>query len=66
MINDQLPNLSRPQWLLLRAVEFGGFDVDELSEEFTFLNLHKLLEFTRGKWRPSDEGRLLIALRREI
>jgi hypothetical protein len=60
------PRLTRQQWAAMHAIELGELDVDELKEDLTALKGYGLAEYVDGTWRPTEEGRALVAMRRQI
>ncbi|BCP53758.1 hypothetical protein K32_23750 [Kaistia sp. 32K] len=59
--------LTRPQWALLHALEIDGLDFASLPSDLVALEVDGLIELVGSqRWSPTEAGRLLIALRREI
>jgi len=58
--------LTAAQWGLMHALELGQLDLATLYENLEVLEKFGLIEFSRKAWRPTEEGGLLVALRRQI
>ena len=58
--------LTATQWVLMNAIELGNLDLDRMAENLEFLRYHGLIEHAGNFWRPTEQGKLLIALRRQI
>ncbi|MET4634710.1 hypothetical protein [Kaistia defluvii] len=63
--HDSAP-LTVPQWILMNAIELGVLDLENLESDLDFLRVRGLIERVAGIWRPTEQGKLLIALRRQI
>jgi hypothetical protein len=57
--------LTGAQWALMHAIELGKLDLETLDNDLRTLRQLGLVEF-QNAWHPTEEGRLLIALRRQI
>jgi hypothetical protein len=66
LMAESTPTLTTSQWAVMHAVELGTLDVDTLKEDLEALERSGLLEYVDGIWRPTEEGRMLVALRRQI
>lgn len=58
--------LTRPQWALLHALDVAGLDLTTLPTDLAALNRMGLIELSRDAWSPTEQGHLLIALRRQV
>jgi hypothetical protein len=58
--------LTASQWAVMHAVELGTLDLATLQEDLEALQAAGLLEYVDGIWRPTEEGQMLVALRRQI
>lgn len=60
--------LTRSQWVLLHAIDLDveGLDVTTMAADLAVLRDEGLAVLHGHVWRPTDQGRLMIALRREI
>lgn len=63
MAND---NLIRSQWTLLHAIGVGGAGSAPSLADLTVLSGLGLIEEFRNVWRPTERGRLMIAMRQQI
>lgn len=63
---ERNPNLTISQWVLMNAIELGNLDLDHLAEDLRFLQEQDLVEHVGAFWQPTEQGKLLIALRRQI
>jgi hypothetical protein len=66
LMAESTPTLTASQWAVMHAVELGTLDVATLAEDLEALAKYGLLEYVDGIWRPTQEGRMLVALRRQI
>jgi coproporphyrinogen III oxidase-like Fe-S oxidoreductase len=66
LMAESMPTLTVSQWALMHAVEFGTLDVATLKEDLEMLEAYGLLEYSDGTWRPTQQGRMLVALERQI
>jgi hypothetical protein len=58
--------LTVPQWVLMNAIELGVLDLENVESDLDLLSGRGLIERVAGIWRPTEQGKLLIALRRQI
>lgn len=58
--------LTRAQWNLLHAIDLEGLDVTTMAADLVVLRDEGLAVLDGNVWRPTEQGRLLVALRREI
>lgn len=66
MIADQNEQLTKSQWVLMNAIELGNLDVANIQSDLDQLHRKGLVEKIGDVWRPTSDGRFLIALRRRI
>ncbi len=66
MMVETTPILTPSQWAVMHAVELGNLDLESLKDDLKTLKDYGLVEFVTGAWRPTEEGRTLVALRRQI
>jgi len=63
---SKTPKLTRQQWAVMHAIELGELDVEEINDDLATLERLGFAECVAGTWRPTEEGRTLVALRRQI
>lgn len=65
-MNRDTRTLTASQWAVMHALELGNLDLETIQKDVRILEGFGLLEFVDGIWRPTLEGRTLVALRRQI